>query len=228
MWETEFSIPPEQAEKRSGCLKPGNGFLSVGRAAETFPLRHQRRLFHVLIRPAHPGIFLSYAEAPAKPPKRSKKQGVRAFTDALLDRTGSTARNTRRFLISSSLVNRHGAGHGSADHGVVAHTHQAHHFHVGGYGGGAGKLGVAMHTAHGVGQAVRGGAGGHIVGMQGAAGAAAGSDGEVLFAVFQSPFLIGAGYQMLEPGGVGGVAGDGNVYASCLQMATPSSTSLAP
>jgi len=62
-YETEFSIPQEQAEKRSGCLKPGNGFLSVGRAAETFPLRHQRRLFHVLIRPAHPGIFLSYAEA---------------------------------------------------------------------------------------------------------------------------------------------------------------------
>ena len=52
--------------------------------------------------------------------------------------------------------------------------------------------------------------------MQGAAGAAAGSDGEVLFAVFQSPFLIGAGYQMLEPGGVGGVAGDGNVYALML------------
>ena len=41
MWETEFSIPQEQAEKRSGCLKPGNSFLSVGRAAETFPLRHQ-------------------------------------------------------------------------------------------------------------------------------------------------------------------------------------------
>ena len=71
LWETEFSIPQKQAEKRSGCLKPENSFLSVGRAAETFLLRHQRRLFHFLIRPAHPGIFLSYAEAPAKPSKRA-------------------------------------------------------------------------------------------------------------------------------------------------------------
>ena len=199
MWETEFSIPQEQAEKRSGCLKPGNGFLSVGRAAETFPLRHQRRRFHVLIRPAHPGIFLSYAEARLSRRRAQKsKASVKARTPCWIRRDQQPGM-PGGFLFLQALVNRHGAGHGSADHGVVAHTHQAHHFHVGGYGGGAGKLGVAMHTAHGVGQAVRGGAGGHIVGMQGAAGAAAGSDGEVLFAVFQSPFLIGAGYQMLEP-----------------------------
>ena len=83
------NAPAASSQKTAFCLLDG-------------PLRHQRRLFHVLIRPAHPGIFLSYAEAPAKPPKSSKKQGVRAFTDALLDRTGSIARNTRRFLISSS------------------------------------------------------------------------------------------------------------------------------
>ena len=96
------------------------------------------------------------------------------------------------FLFLQALVNRHGAGHGSADHGVVAHTHQAHHFHVGGYGGGAGKLGVAMHTAHGVGQAVRGGAGGHVVGMQGCGRCRRRKRRRSTFAVFQSPFLIGA------------------------------------
>jgi len=37
LWETEFSIPPEQAEKRSGCLKPGNGFCLLDG-----PLKHFR------------------------------------------------------------------------------------------------------------------------------------------------------------------------------------------
>ena len=55
-----------------------------------------------------------------------------------------------------------------------------------------------------------------LSGMQGAAGAAAGSHGEVLLAVLQGPLLIGAGYQVLEPGGVGGVAGDGHVHALVL------------
>ena len=73
-----------------------------------------------------------------------------------------------------------------------------------------------MHPAHRVSHAVGGGAGRHVVGVQGAAGAAAGSDGEVVDAVFDAPFLIGAGDGMLEAGGVGGVAGDGN--ADLLQL----------
>ena len=63
-----------------------------------------------------------------------------------------------------------------------------------------------MHTTQRVGQA---GACGHVIGMQGTARAAAGSDGEVLLAVLDGPLLVGAGNQMLEADGVGGVAGDG-------------------
>ena len=39
-------------------------------------------------------------------------------------------------------------------HGVVAHAQEAHHLHVGGDGGTAGELRVAVHPAHGVGHAV--------------------------------------------------------------------------
>ena len=100
----------------------------------------------------------------------------------------------------------HGAGDGGADHGVVAHADQTHHLNVRGHGGGTGELSIAVHTAHAVGQAVAGGAGGHVVGVQGTAGAAAGGDGEVLLAVLDDPLLVGAGDQMLEAGGVGGDA----------------------
>ena len=52
--------------------------------------------------------------------------------------------------------------------------------------------------------------------MQGTAGAAAGSNGEVLLAVLDGPLLVGAGNQVLEAGGVGGVTGDGNLHAFLL------------
>ena len=42
---------------------------------------------------------------------------------------------------------------------------------------------------------------------------AAGSYGEVLLACLHALLLVGACYRMLESGGVGGVSGDGNVYA---------------
>jgi len=73
-----------------------------------------------------------------------------------------------------------------------------------------------MHAAHGIGETIGSGAGGHVVGMEGTAGAAAGSDGEVLLAVLPAPLLVGAGNRMLESGGVGGVTGDGNVHAFLL------------
>ena len=49
--------------------------------------------------------------------------------------------------------------------------------------------------------------------MQSAAGTAAGGHGEVLLALLDALLLIGAGHRVLEPGGVGGVAGDGHVHA---------------
>src|SRR5699024_2123411 len=99
------------------------------------------------------------------------------------------------------LGGSHRAGDGHADHRVVAGADQAHHLHVRGHAGGTGELGVAVHTAHRVGQAVGSRAGGHVVGVQGTAGAAAGSDGEVLLAVLIGPLLVGAGDQVLEAGG---------------------------
>ena len=49
--------------------------------------------------------------------------------------------------------------------------------------------------------------------MQGAARTAAGSHGEVLLALLVAFLLVGAGYRVLEAGGVGGVPGDGDVHA---------------
>src|SRR5699024_2416586 len=96
-------------------------------------------------------------------------------------------------------------------HRVVAHADQAHHLNMRRYRRGTGKLRVGVHSAHGVGHAVGSRAGSHVVRVQGAAGAAAGSNREVLHAVLDAPFLVGASYWMLEAGRVGRVAGDGNV-----------------
>ena len=122
----------------------------------------------------------------------------------------------RFFALFQRLRHRDRAGNGSAYHGIVAHADQAHHFHVGGNRRRTRELGVAVHTAHGVGQTVRSGTSGHVVRMQGTASAAAGSNGEVLLAILTGPFLIGTGYQVLEAGGVGGVTGDGYVHAFLL------------
>ena len=100
-------------------------------------------------------------------------------------------------------------GDGSADHGVVAHADQAHHLNVCGHGGGTCELSITMDAAQRVGQAIACGACSHVIGVQGTARAAAGSDREVLLAVLDGPLLVGAGNQMLEADGVGGVAGDG-------------------
>src|SRR5699024_6922093 len=111
-----------------------------------------------------------------------------------------------------SLSNSNSHGYGHTDHGVVAGAQEAHHLHVSGDGGGACELSVAVHTAHGVGHAVGSGAGSHVVRVQGTAGAAAGSHGEVLLALLNALLLVSAGNRVLEAGGVGGVAGDGNVH----------------
>ena len=49
-----------------------------------------------------------------------------------------------RFLLLPALGNSHSHGDGGADHRVVAHAQEAHHFHVGGHGGGAGELGWSL------------------------------------------------------------------------------------
>lgn len=77
-------------------------------------------------------------------------------------------------------------------------------------GGGACELSVAVHSAHRIGHTVAGRTGSHVVGMKRSARAAAGRDGEVVLAVLDAPFLVGAGDGVLEPRRVGGVAGDRN------------------
>ena len=104
-------------------------------------------------------------------------------------------------LLLQRFLNSNSHGNGSADHGVVAHAQEAHHFYVGRHGGGTGELGVGMHTTHGVGHAVGSGAGRHVVGMQGTTRAAAGGHGEVLLALLDALLLVGAGNGMLETKG---------------------------
>ena len=94
-------------------------------------------------------------------------------------RSGGVCMGSLRCLLQA-LGHGNSAGHGHTDHGVVAGAQEAHHLHVRGDGGAACELGVGVHAAHGVGHAVAGGAGGHVVGVQRAAGAAAGGHGEVL------------------------------------------------
>ena len=111
------------------------------------------------------------------------------------------------------LLQPHGDSDGGADHGIVAHARGSPSFHVGRDRTGPGELGIRVHAAHGVGHAVGGGTGGHVVGMQGAAGSAAAGHREVLLALFVALLLVGAGHRVLEAGGVGGVAGDRHVHA---------------
>ena len=102
---------------------------------------------------------------------------------------------------------------GSTYHRVVAHAYKSHHFNVSGNGGRACKLCVGVHTSHSIGHAVAGGTCCHVIGMKRSARAAARCNGEVFNTVFIAPFLVGACDGVLEAGGVGGVAGDGDVDA---------------
>ena len=122
------------------------------------------------------------------------RASVRMKAPQYIDKTGpGTPRPVflcaGNFLLIQALVHRHGAGHGRAHHGVVAHAHETHHLNVGGHGGGTGELGVAVHTAHGVGQAVGSGAGRHVVRVQGAAGAAAGATEKYFLPFSMAHFL---------------------------------------
>ena len=109
------------------------------------------------------------------------------------------------------LLNSDSNANGHTDHRVVACAQEAHHFHVGGDGGRTCELSIAMHTAHGIGQTVGSGTCSHVIGVQSTAGAAAGSNGEVLLALLDALLLVGTCNGVLESGRVGGVTGDGNV-----------------
>ena len=118
-----------------------------------------------------------------------------------------------QFKSSVGLRSSNSTGDSHADHGVVAGADQTHHLNMSRDGGGASELGITVHTAHGVGQTIGSGACSDVVGVQGTARAAAGSDGEVLLAHLDAFLLVGASDRMLEAGRVGGVAGDGDVDA---------------
>ena len=106
-----------------------------------------------------------------------------------------------RELPVDGCVGGNGYGDGCTDHWIVAHADEAHHLDVRWDARGAGKLRIGVHAAHGVGHTIGGGAGGHVVGMQRAARAAAGGHGEVLLALLDALFLVGAGNGMLETKG---------------------------
>ena len=96
------------------------------------------------------------------------------------------------------LRDGNGDRNGGAHHRVVAHADETHHLDVRRNGRRARELRVGVHTAHRIGHAVGRGARRHVVRMQGAARAAAARHGEVLLAVLDAPFFIGARNGVLE------------------------------
>ena len=70
-------------------------------------------------------------------------------------------------------------------------------------GAAARKLSIGVHTSHSIGQTIAGRTCRHVVGVKCSARAAAGSNGKVLFAVFNAEFFVSACNGVLEAGGVG-------------------------
>ena len=73
-----------------------------------------------------------------------------------------------------------------------------------------------MHSAHSVGHAVRCRTCSHIVWVQSSARTASGSYRKILFAAIVAKFFVRTGYRMLKSGGVGRIAGYGNINVFCL------------
>ena len=80
-------------------------------------------------------------------------------------------------------------------------------------GGGTCELCVGVHTSHGICHTVGSRTCCHVIRVKSTACAAAGCYGEVLLAFLYAFFLVCTCNRMLETGRVGGVTGDGNVYA---------------
>ena len=70
-----------------------------------------------------------------------------------------------------------------------------------------------MHTSHGIGHTIGSRTCCHVVRVQSTTCTAAGSNREVLLALFDAFLLVSTSYRMLETCRVGGVTSDGNVYA---------------
>ena len=115
------------------------------------------------------------------------------------------------YRLLASLFDRNCTCDSHTDHRVVTCADETHHFDVSGNGGRTCEPCITVHTTNGIGQTVGSGTCCHVVGMEGTAGTTAGSDGEVLLAVFKCPLLVGTCNGVLESGRVGGVTGDGNV-----------------
>ena len=159
---------------------------------------------------ANPGYMQSHKEPVIYP-------GDLFYTqDAPDHATGSTFYalicDFQKQLLLGSLFNSNSASNGCTNHRVVAHADETHHLNVCRNRGGTCRLKpcIGVHTAHGIGHAVRGRTGSHVIRMQRTACAAAGSNGEVLHAVLIAPLLVGTCNRVLESGRVRGVTGDGN------------------
>ena len=75
------------------------------------------------------------------------------------------------------------------------------------------ELCIGVHTSHGISHTVRSRTCCHVIRVKGTSCTAAGCYGEVFLAFLYAFLLICTCYRMLETGRVGGVTGDGNVYA---------------
>ena len=114
---------------------------------------------------------------------------------------GSKAYYLRMLLLfAHSFLYSYSYGYGHTNHRVVTSADEAHHVNVCRYGGGTCELGIAVHTAHGVGHTIGSRASSHVVRMERTARAATGSNGEVLLTLLGALLLVGTSYWMLEAG----------------------------
>ena len=106
-----------------------------------------------------------------------------------------------------SFLDAYSYSNGSAYHRVVTHTDQTHHLYVSRNGRRTCELCVRVHTSHGICHTVGSRTCSHVVRVKGTSCTATGCNGEVLLTRFQSLFLVGACYRMLETGAIGNVSG---------------------
>ena len=115
------------------------------------------------------------------------------------------------FSLRSCLFDGYSNCNGHTNHRVVTSTDQTHHLNVSRNGGGTCELCIGVHTAKSISHTIGSRACCHVIRMQGTSCTTTGSNGEVFLTSFDTLFLVGTCYRMLETGRVGGVSGDGNV-----------------
>ena len=115
-------------------------------------------------------------------------------------------------LLIKRLLNGNRARNSHTNHRVVARAYKTHHLNMSRNGRRSGKLSVRVHTAHSIGHTVGRRTCSHIIGVKRTACTAARSNREIVYTVFNAPFLVCACNRVLEARGVGGVTGNGNAY----------------